>query len=294
MNRHLTRILAVLILIAGATMFIYPTLAAWNSQRIQSGLINAYGKEIQHVVPDAQQQLKAAHEYNDALSAGADVGAWQNVATGDAAAARAKTAGKWDYSKLLRADDMGTMARIRIPKIKVDLPIYHGSSQETLLRGAGHLEGTSLPVGGKGTRTVITAHRGLAQARMFTDLDKVTKGDIFYIETFGQTLAYKVIEIQVVEPDQSRAIKADPNKDLATLVTCTPLGINSHRILVTGERTTLPANQSAGKTSEVPPLPWQLAVYIGVIIGSIVMIIREIIAWRHDSQLLRPKHLRAK
>jgi len=141
----------------------------------------------------------------------------------------------------------------------IDLPIYHGTDDETLLRGLGHLEGTSLPVGGQGQRTVVTGHRGLAEARMFTDLDKVQVGDTFTFEVFGEVLTYRVFDKKVVNPEETEALRSEPGRDLATLVTCTPLGINTHRILVTGERV-YPTPQrdidAAGAAPDIPGFPW--------------------------------------
>ena len=151
------------------------------------------------------------------------------------------------------------MARVKIPSIEVDLPIYHGTDEETLLRGAGHLEGTHLPVGGESTRSVITAHRGLANATMFTDLNRVSEGDSFTIESLGETLVYRVNEIQVIDPTDTGSLQSESGKDLVTLITCTPLGVNTHRILVTGERITptpAPALHEAGKAPEIPGFPW--------------------------------------
>lgn len=144
-------------------------------------------------------------------------------------------------------------------KIDLDLPVYHGTEDATLLKGLGHLRGTSLPVGGKGARSVITGHRGLASAEMFTRLDEVGKGDTFTIEVFDEILTYKVVDKIVVNPDETKKIAAVPGKDLVTLITCTPLGINTQRILVTGERVVpTPAADKAlrGKKPDVPRFPW--------------------------------------
>lgn len=151
-------------------------------------------------------------------------------------------------------------------KIDLDLPVYHGTEDATLLKGLGHLRGTSLPVGGKGTRSVITGHRGLASAEMFTRLDEVGKGDTFTIEVFDEILTYKVVDKIVVNPDETKKIAAVPGKDLMTLITCTPLGINTQRILVTGERVVpTPAADKAlrGKKPDVPRFPWWIVACFG-------------------------------
>ncbi|WP_372457104.1 class C sortase [Microbacterium allomyrinae] len=160
---------------------------------------------------------------------------------------------------MLRADETGLMARIKIPSIGVDLPISHGTSDATLAKGVGHLEGTALPVGGASTHSVLTGHRGLADAELFTNLDRVVVGDTFTIETFGEVLTYEVTETQVVSPDQTETLYPQRGVDLVTLVTCTPLGINTHRILVTGERilpTPVRDLDAAGQRPDIPGFPW--------------------------------------
>jgi sortase A len=163
------------------------------------------------------------------------------------------------------------MARIRIPAINVDLPVYHGTSEAVLEHGIGHLEGTALPVGGPSTHSVVTGHRGLATSELFSNLDKVNVADTFTIEVFGETLSYRVIETIIVEPDDTQNLLIQPGKDLLTLVTCTPLGINSHRILVTGERV-IPTPQedldAAGETPDVPGFPWWMIIAGTVIAGA--------------------------
>jgi sortase family protein len=236
-------------------LFLYPSISAWIVQYNQSQVIAQYEGSVGRADPSADEQLALARRYNDALSAGAVLEANANVPTGDG------TSGddSLDYDSILTADGTGLMARLKVPAADIDLPIYHGTSDDTLLKGLGHLEGTSLPVGGQGQRTVITGHRGLAEARMFTDLDKVEPGDTFTFEVFGEVLTYSVIDKKVVEPEETEALRAEPGRDLATLVTCTPLGINTHRILITGERV-YPTPQkdvdAAGAAPEIPGFPW--------------------------------------
>lgn len=131
---------------------------------------------------------------------------------------------------------MGIMGIVKIPKIDVRLPIYHGTTQDTLAMGAGHLYGTDLPVGGKSRHTVVTAHTGMPDATMFDDLNTLKKGDYFYFDVQGKTLRYRVFRINVVEPNDIRLLRCEKGRDLATLITCTPYGINTHRLLVTGYR----------------------------------------------------------
>jgi len=141
------------------------------------------------------------------------------------------------YHSILNIRGDGMMGYIRIPAISVKLPIYHGTGEDILEKGVGHLEQTSFPIGGESTHTVLSAHTGSPAAELFTNLDKLEKGDLFYLEVLGETLAYRVDQIKVVEPTDIDSLMIESSKDYATLVTCTPYGINSHRLLVRGERT---------------------------------------------------------
>lgn len=240
---------------AGMLLLAYPTAAAWFSQYNQSQVTGSYEAQVTDAFPDAATQLVQAHAYNDALSVGAVLEANTNVPTGEGDSRDSSL----EYTRILSANSEGLMARLKIPVIDLDLPVYHGTSDATLLKGLGHLEGTSLPVGGAGTRSVVTGHRGLADATMFTHLDRVGSGDTFTVEVFGEVLVYRVIETRVVDPDETEALRAVEGRDLMTLVTCTPLGINSHRILVTGERvypTPQEAIAQAGQEPDVPHFPW--------------------------------------
>ena len=139
----------------------------------------------------------------------------------------------------------GVMGTIKVPSVSIELPIYHGTSEEALASGAGHLYGTSLPVGGDSTHSVITGHRGLVEALMFTRLDEVKKGDFFYIEVMGETLGYEVDRITVIEPDDTSQLGITPGEDRVTLMTCTPYGVNTHRLLVSGTRVAVDAGKPA-------------------------------------------------
>lgn len=258
-------LLTILICICALTTLgfvLYPRAAQWISAYNQLQVVQDYSTQVDHSQPSKEEQLRLAHQYNDLLTSGVELRANTNVPTGTGSSG----AKQLEYSKMLRANANGVMARIRIPKIKVDLPILHGTDDATLLQGAGHLEGSSLPVGGSGTHSVITAHRGLANAEMFTRLNEIQVGDTFTVETFGEVLTYRVIDTRVVAPEDSDSLRAQPGKDLMTLVTCTPLGINTHRILVTGERV-LPTPTAdlaaAGTVPTSPGFPWWLAMMLG-------------------------------
>lgn len=250
----LTVCIAVLAL-GGVVAGLYPMTAAWISSYNQSRVLVSYESEVRDVKPEASEQLREAQAYNDALSAGVQLKKNANIPVGDGAL----DGGEFDYDSILSANAEGLMARVKIPSIDVDLPVFHGTSDAVLSRGAGHLEGSHLPIGGIGTRSVITAHRGLANATMFTDLDKVVVGDRITVETFGRTLTYRVRDVQVIEPSENSTIRAEADSDLLTLITCTPLGINTHRIVVTAERITPTPERDireAGVAPTIPGFPW--------------------------------------
>jgi sortase A len=253
---------AALVAWVGLAALLYPNTASWFSQVQQSRIITSYTDEVEEgVQPPAAEQLQRAHEYNRALNSGAELEANQRLPTGKGTTSNPAL----DYDGLLRTDPTGVMARIRIPVINVDLPVYHGTSDETLLKGIGHLQGTSLPVGGADTHAVLTGHRGLATATMFTDLNLVKVGDTFSISVFDDVLTYRVVSSTVVNPDQTESLRPVAGKDLVTLVTCTPLGINSQRILVTGERVypTPASDVAAARTTPEPGFPWWVVFFGG-------------------------------
>lgn len=251
----LLTVLIAIIGVGGLVAGLYPMSASWLSSYNQSIVIQSSANKVAMANPSAEKQLALAHAYNDALSAGVVLEENGNVPVSDGTSSDESLA----YTSMLSTGGDGMMSRVRIPKIAADLPIYHGTSDEALLRGAGHLEGSHLPVGGIGTRSVITAHRGLANATMFTNLNKVEVGDKIVVETFGEVLTYQVRETQVIAPEATDTLRADPDRDLITLITCTPLGINSHRIIVTAERITptpIADVREAGEVPSIPGFPW--------------------------------------
>ncbi|CAN7425770.1 class C sortase [Microbacterium sp. LjRoot45] len=262
---RLVPFLVAAIFVVGAVTLLYPTAAAWITQYQQSQIIAALSDEVDQLPAEGLgAALEAAHAYNARLTGEAVVGANANVPT-----AEAEEDAERPYGEQLVANSGGLMGRLKIPSISVDLPIYHGTSDLTLLRGVGHLEGTSLPVGGTSTHSVLTAHRGLASAELFTNLDRVEVGDTLTIEIFGETLTYRVRQTQVVEPTETETLRPVRGDDLVTLVTCTPLGINTQRILVTGERITptpIEDVKAAGQVPDIPGFPWW-----AVLLGAVVL-----------------------
>lgn len=203
----------------------------------------AYNKRLaksgQPVIGEAEDPL--AELYNNNQSGSSDGSGSSSTGAGTTGDGNKDSASSKDaeYQRLLDTGD-GVMGAIRIPKISVNLPVYHGTSEQTLASGAGHLYGSSLPVGGKDTHAVITGHRGLVEASMFTRLDEMRVGDYFYIDVMGHTLGYKVDRITEINPDDTSKLKIVPGEDRVTLMTCTPYGVNTHRLLVSALRSAIP------------------------------------------------------
>ncbi|HZK05097.1 MAG TPA: class C sortase [Actinomycetaceae bacterium] len=280
--------IACLVILAGTGIFLYPHIASWFSQKEQSRVTALAQERLLEPPQDDEiyrmEQFELAHEYNNALASGAVYRANTNVATGDGTT----TDESLVYEDIINFSDAGFMGRLRYEALDIDLPIYHGTSVKTLEIGVGHLEGTSLPVGGIGTRPALTAHRGLPSSTLFNELDKAQIGDTFSVSVLDQVFAYEVVDIREVEPSQTEAIFADPKRDLVTLVTCTPLGINSHRILVTGERIEpTPAEEiaAAAEAPELPRFPWW-----AVILGGVVTVC-GVYVWRsgYENVVTQPK-----
>lgn len=225
------KIILISLFIIGLGIFCYPIVSNLYATEVQYQVINNYQEQVSHTSAEKLQAARqAAKTYNNKMAKGQI--SYQDPFTNDNQSKQKQT-GK-SYVNMLNLGE--TMGYLSIPEIDVYLPIYHGTSDAVLSKGVGHLPHSSLPVGGKGTHTVLTAHRGLPTATMFRDLDEMAKGDEFYIKTLGKTLAYQVTNIQVVKPNQTDWLKMYPNRDLATLLTCTPYMINTKRLLVTGER----------------------------------------------------------
>lgn len=219
-------IIYLLIFLVGVSIMLYPIISdQWNRYVFRTQ-VSSYEDTVRSGTIDPDEELERARQYNRELSP---------KVVPDAFSVHA---GKSDgvYENILKLDDNGMMGYITIPAINVELPIYHYTDEEALKRGAGHLLGSSLPVGGKGTHTVISAHRGLPSAKMFTDLNLLKKGDSFYLHVLDKRLKYQVDLISVVDPDETELLEQEDGKDLATLVTCTPYGVNTQRLLVRGHR----------------------------------------------------------
>ena len=235
-KRHLSTIILVLVFALGLCLLLYPSFSDyWNSFH-QSRAIATYAEQVAQVDDDRYDALLAeAAAYNAALPG---------------------TQNRWNptdleletYSGLLDVSGTGILGYIEIPKINCSLPIYHGVDEGVLQIAVGHIPGSSLPVGGEGTHCVLSGHRGLPSAKLFTNLDQLVVGDDFIIRVLDETLTYEVDQILIVDPDDLTALEIEPGKDFCTLVTCTPYGVNTHRLLVRGHRV---ENQEEARTVRV-------------------------------------------
>ena len=224
LKRHFTTLILVLIGLVGVGLIAYPTFADWWNSFHQSRAVASYMEAVTDL--DSSQYdaiIKSAERYNRKL---ARSGVLWNMDEEQ----------EEDYQKELNVNESGIMGYIVIPKIHITLPIYHGTDESILQIAIGHLSGTSLPVGGKSTHCVVSGHRGLPSARLFTDIDKLVDGDTFTMTVLNRTVTYEVDQIRIVEPTDLSDLQIEKGKDYCTLVTCTPYGINTHRLLVRGHR----------------------------------------------------------
>ena len=223
-NNNWTTVFLVLLLLAGVSLLLYPSLSDyWNSMH-QTRAIASYAETVSQLdTAQYDEMWKAAQDYNRSL---------EQRETAFALTDEQKAA----YESLLDVSGLGVMGYIEIPEIDCSLPIYHGTEESVLQVAVGHLEWSNLPVGGEGTHCVLSGHRGLPSAKLFTNLDKLAVGDTFLLRVLDEVLTYEVDQILIVEPEQVDALGIVPGEDYCTLVTCTPYGINTHRLLVRGHR----------------------------------------------------------
>ena len=259
-RRRLFTILPPVLLVLGILVLLYPVIATYQNNLEQQRIAKAFSAEQTNLGPDVlKDELARADEYNRQAAEAPILDPWLE-------SQRPNTP---QYSNYLSQLDVNpVMATVKVPSADISLPIYHGTETSTLERGVGHLFGTALPVGGEGTHTVLTGHSGLGSATMFDHLNRVKVGDVFYIEVLGRHLKYKVTDIRTVLPNETESLNKVAGKDLATLITCTPYGINTHRLLVTGERVPMDDQQVAAESAKVEPAvvqTWMIAVVVGII-----------------------------
>ena len=254
-------------IIIGLSLFLYPIISnKFNSLNYQR-VIGNYSNTVEEITKQ-EEMLNTAKNYNSSLI-GTDIT--------DAFTDPNRTSSS-EYLAILNVDNNGMIGYISIPKIDVRIPIYHGTSSDILQKGVGHLEGSSLPIGGESTHAILSAHRGLPSSRLFTDLDQLKEGDIFYIYVLDEVLAYKVDQILVTEPEETEALKIVEGKDYVTLVTCTPYAVNTHRLLVRGERIEYNQNTLEDTVADLPLNNADLILYVSLIISILLIIIVIIIS----------------
>ena len=265
--------LAVLLFLLALGLTVYPIFSSRYNEAHQSQIHTEYQDAV-NALPDTAipEARAAAQSYNEEL--------WSSIVQYGSYSKDSVTSAMEEYAGLLDLTGTGTMGYVHIPKLAVSLPIYHGTEEETLDRGVGHLIGSSLPIGGSSTHAILTGHSGLASQKMFSDLDKLEVGDTFYLEVLNEFLAYEVDQINTVLPHDTAYLGLEEGKDLCTLVTCTPFGVNTHRLLIRGHRIAYtPEDEESptiepAETSEPVDSTWEQEYEKGVYfaIGVVVVI----------------------
>ncbi|MFB8191338.1 class C sortase [Microbacterium sp. NPDC055988] len=258
-----------LVAIAGIAVLLYPAAATWFTAQAQASVLDSYAGAAEQLPDEQITALRdAAIAYNDQLAPGLLRDPY-SAATGADDEAE-------DYFRLLRVPGTDVMGELSIPEIGVDLPILHGTSNAALDRGAGHLFGSSLPVGGPGTHAVLTAHAGLPHASMLTRLSELHEGDRFEVTVLGETLTYEVDSLRIVRPDDISELTIIPGEDIVTLITCTPINVNTHRLLVRGVRVD-PEQTTAQHVSAhgTPDFPWWLLLFITATTAVGILVFRR-------------------
>lgn len=270
---------SLLIFAAGVGIFVYPAVSNRLAERRQAEAIERYEADVTVLEPEEIEEQKArAREYNQNL---AEDELHDPFLQGDQYVISS------GYNDVLNYNEDGIMAYVEIPCIDVNLPIYHGTSEEVLQKGAGHLAASSLPIGGEGIHSVISAHRGLPSAKLFTDLDEMEIGDVFCIHVLDETLAYQVDQIETVEPDELNSLRVVKGRDLVTLLTCTPYAVNTHRLLVRGTRIPYEEAREIQEEQEQNALPlWLREYFTSIVVGIffLALLITAVLLWRKRSR----------
>lgn len=254
-------IILVIVFLAGLSVMLYPIISDYWNSKTQSKVISDYDELLSSMDNETYELLmKNAQDYNDKLKE--LYAPLENYNELDG------------YNETLDVTGTGIMGYITIPKIDVELPVYHGTSDKVLNNAAGHLPGSSLPVGGEGTHAVISAHRGLPSAKLFSDLDELEKGDRFTVTVLNEVLTYEVDKIQIIEPDEFDKLEIVDGQDYVTLITCTPYGINTHRLIVRGRRVETENKLSVRVSADAVKIePIVVAPFVAIPILIIFMIV---------------------
>lgn len=269
MKRRYLRIgIAGIIFLLALLLTLYPVISNLYNQEHQSKIQTAYREVLEQTDTSKLERMRQqAIAYNRAITPGTAEEAYSREAI---------QAASEDYVNQLDLSGTGIMGYVEIPTISVDLPIYHGTGNDSLDRGTGHLLGSSLPVGGESTHTIITGHSGMASQKMFTDLEQLQEGDVFYIHVLDEVLAYQVDAIHTVLPYDTTYLGIVQGEDLCTLVTCTPTGVNTHRLLVRGSRIhyeeTAVVQETASFHEEVSTSHWEEQYWLGIRLGVVAMV----------------------
>ena len=264
MKRRIIILICAVCMILALVITMYPLISNVAWEKYRSIVETRYDKAVEKLnTMELIAEKEEAVLYNKTLQSG----------TENAFSRETLAQAEQSYSRLLNVRGDGIMGYVQIPKIGVELPIYHGTAEETLDKGVGHLLGTSLPVGGIGTHCVLTGHSGLAGTRMFSDLDQLKKGDVFYLKVLDETHAYMILDINTVLPEDTSKLEIDPQRESVTLVTCTPFGVNTHRLLVRGERIEVGMAERMVEGSEVQEEPvkstWTQEYLKGIALGCL-------------------------
>lgn len=267
-RRYLQIILAAVLFLLALGLTLYPVVSNYYNQRHQSQIQTAYREALEQTdTAELKRIREQAFAYNAAITPGAAEKAYTQESI---------MAASEDYVNQLNIGGSGIMGYVVIPKIDVDLSIYHGTESDSLDKGTGHLLGSSLPVGGEGTHTIITGHSGMASQKMFTDLEQLREGDVFYLRVLDEVLAYRVDAIHTVLPHDTSFLGVVPGEDLCTLVTCTPTGINTHRLLVQGSRIpyepTIEAQNAESEYEVAASSHWEDQYWLGIRLGLAAMV----------------------
>ena len=285
MKRKANKLIIGIIFLAGLSLLLYPFVAnQWNNYR-QKQLISSYEQTVSQKEAsnriDYDAELKKAEAYNEALL--------PSILPDSFAIADASEEDQTYMNTLnIAGDEM--MGIVEIPKIDIKLPIYHTTEEDVLKQAAGHLEGSSLPIGGKSTHSVISAHRGLPSASLFTDLDQLKKGDHFLIHVLNKTLCYEVDKISVVKPEETSALAVEEGEDLVTLLTCTPYGVNTERLLVRGHRVPYVEQEVADEKTPLSGISLHTNYLLWVIIGLVITTIFILVLYLKEKKLQKKKN----
>ena len=271
-RRYFKIVIAGIIFILALLLTLYPIISNLYNQHHQSTIHTAYEEVIQQADTQELERIRElAKAYNEAIIPGTAEEAYSRTALQEASA---------DYDSQLDPGGSGIMGYVEIPRISVNLPIYHGTDSSTLERGTGHLLGSSLPVGGISTHAIITGHSGLATQKMFTDLEQLQPGDVFYLHVLGEVLAYQVFYQEPVPPHDTTRLGITQGKDYCTLITCYPTGVNTHRLLVQGERIPYEEAEVIEETVQAQTVPesrWEEQYLLGIGLGVLGMLAAALI-----------------